>query len=381
MGKIALYYHGGSKNHGCEAIIRSTVKLLERDVTLYSANPEEDLIYGIEKIVELKSDIQKKLNFWNKIKAAVSFKIFKNDYVYTILAHKAFFKDIQPGDIYLSVGGDNYCYLGREVLGYYNKAIHKKGGKTILWGCSFEQNDLTDKIRKDIAMYDLIIARESISYEILKKINKNTYLLPDPAFQLDCTSTDYPEGFIQNNTIGINLSPLICRRGEKELILKNYINLIQWILDNTKLQIALIPHVVTVGSDDRTVLELLYNRFSGNQRVILVSDHNCMELKEIISKCKLFVGARTHATIAAYSMGVPTLVVGYSVKATGIARELFGTDENYVLPVQKLCNENDLSEAFEWLYNNEEDIRKHLNNIMFEYKKRVLNVRELIEKL
>ena len=51
----------------------------------------------------------------------------------------------------------------------------------------------------------------------------------------------------------------------------------------------------------------------------------------------MFIGARTHATIAAYSSCVPTLVVGYSIKARGIAKDLFGTDEGYVLPVQALA--------------------------------------------
>ena len=38
----------------------------------------------------------------------------------------------------------------------------------------------------------------------------------------------------------------------------------------------------------------------------------------------------------AYSSCVPTLVVGYSVKARGIARDIFGTEDRYVLPVQSL---------------------------------------------
>lgn len=66
----------------------------------------------------------------------------------------------------------------------------------------------------------------------------------------------------------------------------------------------------------------------------------------------MFIGARTHATIAAYSSCVPTLVVGYSIKARGIAKDLFGTDEGYVLPVQALAKKEDLVNAFDWLYQN-----------------------------
>ena len=92
----------------------------------------------------------------------------------------------------------------------------------------------------------------------------------------------------------------------------------------------------------------------------MIDDQNCMELKGIISRCRFFIGARTHATIAAYSTGVPTLVVGYSVKARGIARDLFGTEEGYVLPAHSLENENELLSAFRSLIRKEDSIRQTL---------------------
>ena len=95
-----------------------------------------------------------------------------------------------------------------------------------------------------------------------------------------------------------------------------------------------------------------------------------MELKGYIAACRFFVGARTHATIAAYSTGVPTLVVGYSVKARGIAKDLFETEEHYVLPVQSLKRSDDLKKEFLWLMENETQIREQLESVMPDYKKR-----------
>ncbi len=71
------------------------------------------------------------------------------------------------------------------------------------------------------------------------------------------------------------------------------------------------------------------------------------------------IAARTHASIAGYSTGVPTLVVGYSVKAVGIASDLFGIAINYVLPVNALSREEELTEAFSWLMKH---YSQHLNN-------------------
>ena len=64
-----------------------------------------------------------------------------------------------------------------------------------------------------------------------------------------------------------------------------------------------------------------------------------------------------------------------------IAKDIFGTYENYVLPVQTLSNKDDLINAFEWMKNNEDEIRNHLNDFMPSYKERALQGRAEIEKL
>jgi polysaccharide pyruvyl transferase WcaK-like protein len=106
-----------------------------------------------------------------------------------------------------------------------------------------------------------------------------------------------------------------------------------------------------------------------------------MELKGFISRCRFFVGARTHATIAAYSTCVPTLVVGYSVKARGIAKDIFGSEENMVIPVQSLEHEDDLVNAFKYIQENEESIRKHLQDFMPSYIEKAWQAGEEVKKL
>ena len=81
----------------------------------------------------------------------------------------------------------------------------------------------------------------------------------------------------------------------------------------------------------------------------MIEDSPAEVLKGYISRCSFFVGARTHSTIAAYSTGVPTLVIGYSVKSRGIATDLFGTYDNYVLPVQELDDPQALIRSYEFI--------------------------------
>ena len=72
--------------------------------------------------------------------------------------------------------------------------------------------------------------------------------------------------------------------------------------------------------------------------------------------------------------------MGYSVKAKGIAKDLFGTYKNYVIPVQSLENENDLIDSFKWIFNREDEIRTHLIKYFPRYKENIFNIEEL-EKL
>ena len=170
---------------------------------------------------------------------------------------------------------------------------------------------------------------------------------------------------------------------EKEagITMKNYRALIQSILEKTDMSVALIPHVVWDRNNDRKTIEQLYEYFKDEKRVVKIEDHSCEELKGYISRCRFFIGARTHATIAAYSSLVPTLVVGYSVKAKGIAKDLFGTYERYVEPVQNLETEEQLLAAFQWLYGEEEKIRKRLTEVMPEYVKRAQAAGDKLQEL
>ena len=386
MRKIKLYSHTGSRNHGCEAIVRGTNKILNRDICLYSDAIQEDIENGIDKIVELKENktVDIKKNSLEYYISALNIKLFNSTIKNTEYRKKLFLNDVKPGDIYLSIGGDNYCYAGIEYLSDINYLINKRRAKTVLWGCSVEPSVIKDeKVKKDLNRYSLIVARETLTYNALKEngINKSI-LCPDPAFQLDKIDLPLPKGFEENNTVGINVSPLIIGcESKKGSTMENYEGLIKHIIDTTDMQIALIPHVVWDNNDDRKPLKVLYDKFKDTGRVVMLEDHNCMELKGYISRCRFFIGARTHATIAAYSTCVPTLVIGYSVKAKGIAKDIFGTYENYVLPVQSLSNKDDLVNAFEWMKVNEEGIRQHLNEFIPYYKEKSYKSFEKISEI
>lgn len=380
MKKYLLYGHSGSENHGCEALVRTTISLLnanKNNVVLSSYNPEMDYTYHIDDICKIKKrGARNQTSRFNIdfLKAYMDLKINKNqmalDNLYEINA-----LTVKKDDIALSIGGDTYCYSDVKNRVDENCVLRASGLKTVFWGCSIEPELLTNPmIAEDIKRFDLITARETISYNALRQINPNTVLVCDSAFLLNKKELPLPISFENCDLVGINSSPLVeFSETEKGMARANYCRLIEKILYETDMKILLVPHVVWKMNDDRTVLQELFDKYSDSGRVYLLEDCNCEELKGYISRCRFFVGARTHATIAAYSTGVPTLVLGYSVKSKGIARDLFGIEENYVIPVQSLVDSNTLAETFEWLMHNEQKIKNTLNEVMPEYKKRISN--------
>ena len=384
--KIVLYMHAGSDNHGCEAIANSLIKMLPCPAILVTNRAAEDAKYSLPELCsEIIEERQVEKNFFVHTWYYVWRKLFKDPECYMRYRYNAV-RGKNLREINISIGGDNYCYdnmLERLIMG--NRMFHREGAKTVLYGCSIEPELLErPEILEDMKRYNLIVARESITYDALKNagVTENVHLCPDPAFLLDTEELPMPEGWIAGKMVGLNVSPMIVDNEKKSgITLENYKGLIKHILENTDLNIALIPHVVWQGGDDRKTIEELYQAFAVSGRVIKIGDASASQLKGYISRCRMFIGARTHATIAAYSTCVPTLVVGYSVKARGIAKDLFGSAENYVLPVQTLENKDDLINAFEWLRAEEEHIRTHLQQMMPEYKKRAAYGGELIKQL
>lgn len=368
---MKFYMHAGSYNHGCEAIVRSTLGMTDQNVTLYSEHPDEDTAVGLDEIchVEKQGGSRSKRNPFFVL-CKIMEKITHNPNLKHWYAYKNVLKNAKEGELFLSIGGDNYCYNANKYLMFLNAELNKKGAKTGLWGCSIEPEILKDKaLVEDMRKYSFISARESITYNALKEAGlTNVHLYPDPAFTLPIVECELPEQFQKSDVVGINLSPLVQKLdGSGKLVLENYVQLVRYILEETDMSIALIPHVCKPGNDDRDSVKALAAFFPDNERVFSVNDEgtmDCRKLKYIISKCRFVVTARTHASIAAYSTCVPTLVVGYSVKARGIAKDLFEAEDGFVLDIKDLVDDSNLRSGFKNLQNQEMEIKHHLTNIM-----------------
>ncbi len=376
-----MYPHGGSGNHGCEAIVRSTVKLIGNDTTLFTNKMKEDCKVGLQDLCKL--DVAEKpirSGSLSHFLAVFRSKVLEQADAFDRLVFQHIVETAKKTDYVLGIGGDNYCYGTPKFIYLVNRMVDEAKVKRILWGASVEPDAIDERMLQDFRGYHKIWARESLTYEaLLEKGLTQAFLLPDPAFVLDKKELPLPDGFVEGNTVGINVSPMIIGyEKNKGMTLQNYVNLIQYIIDKTDMQVALIPHVVWSHNDDRKPLTQLYDMFKDTGRVVMIEDHNAMELKGYIARCRFMVVARTHASIAAYSTQVPTLVVGYSVKACGIAKDIFGTEDNYVIPVQSLTHENELVKGFQWMMDHEADIKTYYAEMMPNYIEKVYQIRTIL---
>lgn len=375
--KILMFFHGGSKNRGCEAIIRTAAALLKQDthvakLALASGDPESDRkVPHIDVLHWDQRGTVEKFSPYGLL-SMLKVKLFRDESMAFRKMHESIIKLIPQYDVFLSIGGDNYCYGEQPGIYEIDRQIKKAGKKLVLWGASIGEEDLSvDKI-KDLKTFDLLLVRESLTQQVLAEAGiPNVQLVADGAFLMEKTERPLPQNWQDGNTLGFNLSPLVLKRNPaaKEAA----IQLIQHILDSTDVTLCFTPHVILPGNDDYETLKELQEMFADTGRTILLPpDLDATELKGYITRMRFFIGARTHATIAAYSSLVPTMVLGYSIKSKGIARDLFG-EEKLVLNIDEISNPENLIAAFEQMQLQEAELKQILT-------RRIPEIRKMAEK-
>lgn len=276
----------------------------------------------------------------------------------------------------LEVGGDNYSldYGRPESFMAMDRFLLAQKVPVILWGASVGPFDadpeFAPRMFDHLRTLTAIFVRETASLEYLRAngVLENVHLMADPAFVMPPVEPPaVKSGFaVPEGTIGINLSPLVARyRGPQNAPF----NLKEWLAFCAELvksaailkrPILLIPHVKSDDPDydDFSFLQTLCELVAKDVSVpvnVITREMDAAELKWIIARCAIFAGARTHATIAALSSHVPTLSIGYSLKARGINKDIFG-NLDYCIPVSELNGAN-FNERLQTLLNNQAEIR------------------------
>ena len=286
----------------------------------------------------------------------------------------------------LALGGDNlsYDYGFLATLLFFSplQAAVRRGVPTVVWAASigpFSGRPAWERRFADLlARVDLITVREPLTQSYLEGlgVRDNIRRVADPAFLLPACPTQLPseiEQALQDGAIGINLAPLMTRYNglSSRDWMARAIEMVAEVRRRTDAPIVLIPHVmmsphIFPANDDYRFLKALQERLPADARddvwLYDARSDDCRQIKWVISRLRVFAGARTHSTIAALSSGVPTFCIGYSIKARGINLDIFG-HEQWVSHVSQL-GAGRLAERMESLLESQAAIRSHLKSVI-----------------
>ena len=312
------------------------------------------------------------------------------------------YQNIRKSAALLDVGGDllgmSWGYDALRLFSGPMNAAVQHSVPCIVWGGSIGPFDGLPKIEKImlplLAKSDLLLVREPTTREYLKKngIEKNVHEVTDCAFLLPVEEVDVPpelESALTTGALGINLAPFLKRKGyancsPRQLLKKS----VQWIIklrQHTDIPIVLIPHVMEdkypeTFNNDFEYLRQIHDHLPKELRsgVVLYDarQHNCMQIKKVISRLKVFAGTRLHATVASLSSRVPTYTIAFSFKGLGINQAVFGhqrwnalysdiTPERFADDVSRLLHEQNA-------------VRDHLEAFIPEYTKKAWLAGELL---
>lgn len=337
-------------NLGVVALTYSLVELL------HEINPRFELYnfsksnFQNVKLLEKELSIDTNFSYLSEegsgfIKRKNLVKTFYNNYsLKQKLAIPEIFIDITEGDsfsdIYGSLRFDSWTkvkeyiianqkklILGPQTYGPFNNLNNKKRAKEIIEASS------------------LVITRDMMSKEYVEAFaNKKIELSTDLAFRLPYSPLEISSDKVK---VGLNVSGLLWGDGY-EITTKKFslsldykkliVSLIQWLTKNNY-EVHLIPHVMI---SDMKAIEELHTLYP--QTVVASYFKSPVEAKGYIAAMDIFIGARMHATIAAFSSNVATIPMAYSRKFEGLFKSLGYdinvslTDLSFDLAMEKIKN-------------------------------------------
>ena len=183
-----------------------------------------------------------------------------------------------------------------------------------------------------------------------------------------------PSCFDTLDVIGLNISNFVYGTTPQQEMIHQ---LIDFILNKTSSHLLVIPHVLWGSQSDIVVANKILSKYGNSNRVSILDSnkYNYCQIRYVISRCRFFVGARTHSVISAYSMCVPSLALGYSIKSHGIAKDL-GLNSDLVVDCTYNIYPTKVLESFEKLVDKEHLLQNHLRNIMPVYRGKLNNLKE-----
>lgn len=246
-------------------------------------------------------------------------------------------------------------------------------------------------IRKTYARARLIFVREPVSLRLAYQIglpSQKIYLVPDLAFALPCGSLEQAARFLEGlglrkeePRIGVTAINKIFHQislEEQNRYEAAMAYALSQFAKKHEGRVIFFPQVVgpTAQEDDRIAAKRIIARMDMRENTIIVEKKmSPSELKALYSFMDMFIATRLHSAIFAVSTGVPTLLIGYLHKTTGLG-EMLGLEE-WLIELKHISNSL-LLEKVESLWQSRLEVRRYLEERLSSLVSQIAGVSTLI---
>lgn len=282
--------------------------------------------------------------------------------------------DMTQGDSFSDIYGKQRFYEWTHA----KQHIEKMGIPLIIGPQTigpFFDDEVRQIAKKVIDKAALVMSRDQKSADDVAVLTKKKIVIgTDVAFMLpyQCHNN------LRNDKIciGINPSGLLCRdkmdSSEFNMPLRTdydrYLNtLIDILTSDDKYTVHLIPHV---GDEAFQFAKERTDCFCHH------AFESPIEAKNCISEMDVFIGARMHATIAAFSSGVATIPTSYSPKFLGLYENIHYP---YLVDLEMLETDTAVQRTLEYIKNADE-LRKAGKNSMMQIEEKYQCMMQELEK-
>lgn len=391
MKKVVITGVTGFRNRGVEAMVRVTIDQLlqinpEIQIKVITDTPSYDQMRTFNNSVQFLPRLAPTLIGRAVNRASKYYKPLS--FLYPVF---------QGASLLIATGGDVFSSDYPKALDTFmpplEAALHAKVPITFLaQSIIFKTEQAAQQWLKVGRHSKLITVREKISYDYLtEKLGLSSDLViqtADPAFLLDPIEKNISQRLLKSYGLDFNrpivaIAPSVSiasyHQLDKNKHLKRWLDLTKFLIDDLKFQVLIVPHVQNngEGSDDRIIATKILKDLNYNPEVhIAGADHTASEFKGLISCCNILVAERMHAAIAGLSTHIPTLVIGYSIKARGIMTDILGkelVDQGLVISIQDFLENQDQYKVVQYICENKESISQLL-------KERISIIKKLAQK-
>jgi colanic acid/amylovoran biosynthesis protein len=195
--------------------------------------------------------------------------------------------------------------------------------------------------------FDSIIVRDSVSYNLLKKLGVvPKMVLTSDAALLFSADSKVPVKKFSSPSIGVSIGVYSQSLSEEDF--QNFMTEIAVALDRIvdlyNLNVCFFPHFITGFENDdfevsKTVMGMMKNH--GRARVFKIDSLD--EFKLCLEQMKLLISSKMHPMVLATSGYVPTVCIAYDHKQTGFLKDL-GLEE-YLIPLKHVNSETIVSKV------------------------------------